>query len=211
MKEAYVTLTQRAEARQSIKKSLFIGRLIPVTTQEEAGAELAALKKQHWDATHNCSALVLRGGVTRSSDDGEPAGTAGKPMLEALLGLGIQDVLAVVTRYFGGTLLGTGGLVRAYGSTVSLTAESASLIRRIPANLWEARLPFKLWGRGETLVRSLGYLKDVEYGEDVRFILCLKAHEEENFKKALSELSGGGAQPRLMGEDWLVEPYFPSK
>jgi uncharacterized YigZ family protein len=102
------------------KKSRFIATLRPVSTEEEAAAFLAEMKKKYWDARHNCSAMVIGYGaeLTRCSDDGEPSGTAGRPMLETLLGSGVRNVAVVVTRYFGGTLLGTGGLVRAYTAAV---------------------------------------------------------------------------------------------
>ena len=102
------------------KKSRFLATVRPVETEEEASAFIEEMKKKYWDATHNCSAFVIgrRGEITRCSDDGEPSGTAGRPMLEVLLKEGICNTAVVVTRYFGGTLLGTGGLVRAYGAAV---------------------------------------------------------------------------------------------
>ncbi|MCD7836729.1 MAG: YigZ family protein [Lachnospiraceae bacterium] len=116
------------------KKSRFIATVRKCGTEAEAAAFIDEMKKKYWDASHNCSAFVIggEGGFTRCSDDGEPAGTAGRPMLEVLLGEGIRDAAVVVTRYFGGTLLGTGGLVRAYGQAVKagLAACTTGTMRR---------------------------------------------------------------------------------
>ena len=107
------------------KKSRFIANIFPVTTEEEALEKITAMRKKYYDARHNCSAFVIgsKGELTRSSDDGEPSGTAGRPMLEVLTGSGIRNIAAVVTRYFGGVLLGTGGLVRAYSGAVKMALE----------------------------------------------------------------------------------------
>ncbi|SDC16421.1 uncharacterized protein, YigZ family [Sanguibacter gelidistatuariae] len=115
-----------------IKKSRFITRLAHVTTTEEAEAVITAVRKQFWDARHNCVALIVGpgGDQQRSSDDGEPSGTAGVPMLEVLRHRGVTDVVAVVTRYFGGVLLGAGGLVRAYSTSVGQALDAATIVRR---------------------------------------------------------------------------------
>ena len=114
------------------KKSRFIANIFPVTTEEEALEKITAMRKKYYDARHNCSAFVIgsKGELTRSSDDGEPSGTAGRPMLEVLTGSGIRNIAAVVTRYFGGVLLGTGGLVRAYSGAVKMALEQCETITR---------------------------------------------------------------------------------
>ena len=118
--ESYKMIEEGGQGEIEEKKSRFIATVRPVATEEEAVAFIEEMKKKYWDARHNCSAFVLgsRAEMTRCSDDGEPSGTAGRPMLEVLLGSGIRNVAVVVTRYFGGTLLGTGGLVRAYTQAV---------------------------------------------------------------------------------------------
>ena len=118
MEKPYKTILESAEDEFVEKKSRFIAYTSPVHTVEEANAFIAGIRQRHWDATHNVPAFVLRSGVQRSSDDGEPGGTAGMPVLDVLLKSGVQDVCVVVTRYFGGILLGAGGLVRAYSSAV---------------------------------------------------------------------------------------------
>ena len=116
----WLTLYNGGTGEIEEKKSRFIATLEPVSSEEEAVAVIAAVKKKYWDAKHNCSAFVIgdKGQITRCSDDGEPSGTAGRPMLDVLVGEHVTNVCAVVTRYFGGTLLGTGGLVRAYSAAV---------------------------------------------------------------------------------------------
>ena len=114
------------------KKSRFIATVKPVDSEEEASAFIAEMKKKYWDARHNCSAFVIgeHNEIQRSSDDGEPAGTAGHPMLDVLLGEGIHNTAVVVTRYFGGTLLGTGGLVRAYSKSVQAGLAASTVLER---------------------------------------------------------------------------------
>ena len=131
MLEKYKTVYQGGEGETVEKKSRFIATVIPVKTEEEAIAFIESMKKKYWNATHNCSAYVIgeQFQIQRCSDDGEPSGTAGKPMLDVLLGEEIHDTAVVVTRYFGGTLLGTGGLVRAYSGSVQA---GLPLVRLLP-------------------------------------------------------------------------------
>ena len=127
----YITIKGRAEARFEEKKSVFIGYVCHVESEEEALAFVKEIKEKHKDATHNCYGYVMKGGILcRYSDDGEPQGTAGKPILDMLVKSGVDDVCVVVTRYFGGTLLGTGGLVRAYTSAALGALENAEIIKR---------------------------------------------------------------------------------
>jgi putative IMPACT (imprinted ancient) family translation regulator len=128
---SYLTFARDAEAEIEVKRSRFLCTIARVDTEDAARAVVERLRKQHWDARHHCFGLRIRQGrlhpeVERSSDDGEPAGTAGAPMLEVLRGREVSDVVAVVTRWFGGTLLGTGGLIRAYGDAVSAALDAAT-------------------------------------------------------------------------------------
>ena len=129
---SYLTVARDAEAEIEVKRSRFLCTLARVADEDAARAVVDRLRKRHWDAGHHCSAFVIgaRGEVQRSSDDGEPAGTAGAPMLEVLRGHEVTDVVAVVTRWFGGTLLGAGGLVRAYGDAVRAGLEASGTLRR---------------------------------------------------------------------------------
>ena len=134
MSEEYKAVYEGGEGELIEKKSRFIATVIPAESEEEALAFIEAMKKKYWNATHNCSAYVIgeKGQLKRCSDDGEPSGTAGRPMLEVLEGEGIRNVAVVVTRYFGGTLLGTGGLVRAYSASVKAGLASSVIITKIP-------------------------------------------------------------------------------
>ena len=164
---SYMTVRDNAEAEYVDRRSRFIAAIRPVKTEEEALAFIAARKKQHWDARHNVHAYMLRNGISRFSDDGEPQGTAGLPMLETIQKRGITDCVVVVTRYFGGILLGTGGLVRAYTSSVSETCAAAPKLRFCPYDLYRLDVPFKLWGKLEGSIYSVGgMIKSIEYAEN---------------------------------------------
>jgi putative IMPACT (imprinted ancient) family translation regulator len=125
MADGFLTLSGAAEAQTRVKASVFLAYAAPAADEEEARAILAAREKAMWDATHHCSAWRLRGGVSRSNDAGEPSGSAGAPILAAIDGAGVVDAVVVVTRWYGGTKLGVGGLVRAYGEAAALALEAA--------------------------------------------------------------------------------------
>ena len=150
------TIAAPVEHEIVIKKSRFIARVEPVGSVDEADAVIARLRKQWWDARHNCSAMVtgLLGDQARSSDDGEPSGTAGVPMLEVLRRRELTDVTAVVTRYFGGVKLGAGGLVRAYSSAVSEALDLARLVRRQSLTQVTIDVPHAEAGRFDNLLRE---------------------------------------------------------
>ena len=148
--DEYLIPTQFGEAEFVEKKSRFIGRVWPVDTEEEALAKIQEMKKKHYDATHNCWAYIIRDGAARFSDDGEPGGTAGMPMLQVLQRECLFNVVCVVTRYFGGILLGAGGLVRAYtkGAKIAVDAAGKSMKRAVPLSLLRAGQAGsrRLWG-----------------------------------------------------------------
>ncbi|HET7462798.1 MAG TPA: YigZ family protein [Longimicrobium sp.] len=125
MSDDFLTLAGPGEAQTRVKASVFLATAWPVETEDEARATLAAREKAMWDATHHCNAWKLRGGVTRANDAGEPGGSAGAPILAAIEGAGLVDVVVIVTRWYGGTKLGVGGLVRAYGEAAALALEAA--------------------------------------------------------------------------------------
>lgn len=150
------TIASAVEHETVIRKSRFLTRIEPVSSVEQADAVIAAIRKRAWDATHNCTAMVtgLLGDQARSSDDGEPSGTAGIPMLEVLRRRELTDVVAVVTRYFGGVKLGAGGLVRAYSSAVSEALDLASLVRRAALRQVTLEVPHADAGRYDNLLRD---------------------------------------------------------
>lgn len=150
------TIASAVEHETVIRKSRFLTRIEPVSSVEQADTLIAAIRKRAWDANHNCTAMVtgLLGDQARSSDDGEPSGTAGIPMLEVLRRRELTDVVAVVTRYFGGVKLGAGGLVRAYSSAVSEALDLASLVRRAALRQVTLEVPHADAGRYDNLLRD---------------------------------------------------------
>ena len=185
------------------KKSRFICTVRPVETEEEAVAFIAEMKKKYWDARHNCSAFVLgdRQELTRCSDDGEPAGTAGRPMLEVLLGRGIHNAAVVVTRYFGGTLLGTGGLVRAYAKSVQEGLACSQVITKYLGVCIEIGTDYNGVGKLQYLFgqKKIPVL-DAQYAEDVKFRILVKKSMEEETQKAVTEATNGKASVTVIKE-----------
>ncbi|MBO4750107.1 MAG: YigZ family protein [Lachnospiraceae bacterium] len=192
--DSYRILLGGGQGTYEEKKSRFIATVRPCQSEEEAGAFIEEMKKKYWDARHNCSAFCIgaRSELTRCSDDGEPSGTAGRPMLEVLLGSGIRNVCVVVTRYFGGVLLGTGGLVRAYTQAVKegLAACEVGVMR--PGV--ELRLAMQYTEVGKVLYllgqRGIEPLSG-DYGETVSLVALLPASEEEAFRRELTEATAG--------------------
>lgn len=189
------------------KKSRFIAQVFPVKTEEEVMQLLETTRKKYWDARHNCSAFVLgsRQELTRCSDDGEPGGTAGRPMLEVLIGEGLCDAAAVVTRYFGGTLLGTGGLVRAYGGAVkeALSAAETGIMRygvkiRIGTD-------YNSVGKMQHLLGRRGIVPEAEYGEAAIFTVTVPVGEAEALKKEVTEATCGKARLTELEKIYFVD------
>lgn len=177
------------------KKSRFICTVRPVHSEQEASAFIEETKKKYWDARHNCSAFILgsRQEQTRCSDDGEPNGTAGRPMLEVLLGEGLCDVAAVVTRYFGGTLLGTGGLVRAYsGAVKEALAHAETGWMRYGVKL-RIGTDYNSVGKIQHLFGRRNIPAEAEYGEAVRFTVTVSAGEAEAVRREITEATCGKA------------------
>lgn len=176
------------------KKSRFIATVRPVETEEEALEFIEGLKKKYWDATHNCYAYVIgeNNRIQRFSDDGEPSGTAGKPMLDVLVNEEIHNVAVVVTRYFGGTLLGTGGLVRAYGKAVKEGLDSSVVVEKIRGIVLEIRTDYNGLGKIQYLLgqRKIDIL-DSEYAEDVLVKALVPMELLDEVKKAVIEATGG--------------------
>lgn len=192
-----------------VKKSRFICSMFRVASEEEARAHIDAARKQYWDANHNCTAWAIGPGqrLQRSSDDGEPSGTAGIPMLEVLRRREITDTLAIVTRYFGGTLLGAGGLIRAYGGAVSAAIDSIGVVERKPLSVVMLRAPYDDAGRIENAIRASDYsLNDVGYSMDVAFELVMEPERVDGFAHWVSELTNGSLSPEDGGTRFVEVP-----
>lgn len=195
--DRYVMLARGASAELVEKKSRFIATIRPVSAEAEAVAFIEEMKKKYYDARHNCSAFVIgsKGELTRSSDDGEPSGTAGRPMLEVLTGSGIRNIAVVVTRYFGGVLLGTGGLVRAYSGAVKLALEQCETITRRYGVKLRIRTDYNGVGKIQYLLGSKGIaIKDSVYAADVELTVMAPIEEYDALCKELTETTNGRAE-----------------
>lgn len=193
---AYKTLLTPKEAEIIQKKSRFIGILIPVESEEAAKAHMITIRKQHHQASHYCYAFRIRDHlpVERYSDDGEPSGTAGMPMLEVLRGAGLVNVLMVSVRYFGGTKLGTGGLVRAYTQCAQSAIAAASIIEVGQYRRLSATVDYGLSGKVEHHIATHELLQDaVVYGTDVTYSLYVKANAAQELIQTLTDITDGKA------------------
>ena len=193
--EDYKTVENNAEAEMIERKSRFIGYCRPVKNQDEAVDFINEIRAMHRQATHNVYAYVLReDNIMRYSDDGEPAGTAGVPVLEVIKKEGLTDVCVVVTRYFGGILLGAGGLVRAYGKSAKLGIDEAVRIEKIYCNLYLVRCDYSTYGKLEYAVNTEGYiLKDCAFENDVCMTIGVRPDDVNKFTKTVADISGGSA------------------
>lgn len=205
----YLTLAADGAAEIEVRRSRFLARLSRVATEDEARAVVEQVRRQHWDARHNCSAFVLGpdGAVMRSSDDGEPSGTAGAPMLEVLRGRGLSDVVAVVTRYFGGVLLGAGGLVRAYSDAVRAGVDAAGVVERRLLALYDVRVGLAAAGKVENELRARGLLvRGVDYADVATVHLAVDAETSTPVASLVAELTAGESRPRPVGSAWVDVP-----
>lgn len=203
--DRYLTVARNAEAEIEAKRSRFLCTIERVEDESSARAVVERLRKQHWDARHHCSAFLLgaRAEVQRSSDDGEPSGTAGAPMLDVLRGQEISDVVAVVTRWFGGTLLGAGGLVRAYGDAVRAGLEVAGTRERLLVAEHAVAISHADAGRVESELRTRGFdVMDAVYAEQVTLRVGVRPDQVERLTAVLAELTGGVAIPEPLRRLW---------
>ena len=192
--DEYLIPTQFGEAEFVEKKSRFIGRVWPVDTEEEALAKIQEMKKKHYDATHNCWAYIIRDGAVRFSDDGEPGGTAGMPMLQVLQREGLFNVVCVVTRYFGGVLLGTGGLVRAYTTATARALENAEVVTVRSVIELSVTVDYSLYERASLLIQGAGAkLAEPEFTDRVALRWQMPEGTEGPLLEQLRELTRGGA------------------
>lgn len=203
----YQVLLEAGQAEIVEKKSRFIAYLAKCESEKEATDFIEMIKKKHWDARHNCSAFVIGDSaqLTRCSDDGEPAGTAGRPMLEVLLGSGVRNVAVVVTRYFGGVLLGTGGLVRAYSQAV----KEALDVSKIGTMQYGYRLKITTDYNGIGKILYLLGQRSIEpyesdYGENVSLGILVPYDEKESLCKEIIEATLGKAQIEKLQEEFFV-------
>ncbi|HET8594038.1 MAG TPA: YigZ family protein [Intrasporangium sp.] len=209
---SYLTVAGPVRSEIEVKRSRFVCDLEPVPTEEAARAVIERVRAGSREARHHCTAFLLGpdAALQRSNDDGEPSGTAGMPMLEVLKGAGVTDVVAVVTRWFGGVLLGTGGLIRAYGGAVQAALENAIFVRYELSVILATTVPHADGPRVENGLRSRGGLNvtGVDYRADgVRIEAAVPPGREPDAGAALAELTAGRARFEPVGEEWVrMEP-----
>ncbi len=206
MVKKYKTVSKRAQVEIVEKKSRFIATVMPVQSQEEVDELLQGLRKEHWNARHHCYAYQIgeRNEIQRFSDDGEPQGTAGKPILDVLKGEGLRDTAIIVTRYFGGTLLGTGGLVRAYGRSAKEGVLAANIIQCILMRRYMVTIPYTLVGKIQYLLAENGYIiEDEIYTEEVSLHVLVKEDDCDLFEKQIIEHTS--AEANIQKEDTLYK------
>ena len=205
MSESYFVPCAEAESEFTEKRSRFIGHVARVETEAEARAYIEKIKKQHYDARHNCWCYAIHeGNLVRYGDDGEPQGTAGQPMLNVFQREGVENVVCVVTRYFGGVLLGAGGLTRAYAKSAKDALDAAGKARMTLWSRCRVSVPYPLFERLSRLIDAHGGVAEAtDYGATVTVTLRLPEERAGSFTAALTELSNGGVAPEPLGTEFL--------
>ena len=191
---SYKTVKKDAIAEAEIKKSRFLAHIAEVRSEEEAEALIKETRKKYYDASHSCSAYILNSdkGIRHSSDDGEPSGTAGKPILDVISGAGLSNVIVIVTRYFGGTELGTGGLVRAYSGATAEVLKNSEIVEVTDARLTEFVIDYGLLPKLQHICMELGIIiYETEYFEKVKISVLITEKASGKFFKELIEITAG--------------------
>jgi uncharacterized YigZ family protein len=205
--DEYLVPTQFGEDEFYEKKSHFIGRVWPVETEEEALEKIQAMKKQHYGATHNCWAYIIKDGAVRFSDDGEPGGTAGMPMLQVLQREGLYNIVCVVTRYFGGILLGAGGLVRAYTKGAKIAVDAAGKSMKRVWTVVYLPCPYPFYERVKLLVAEFeGIIRQTDFGAEVELELLFPEANVQAFFEKLTDLSSGTIEGMETGQEYRAFP-----
>lgn len=202
---SYKTVENEANDEFVEQRSKFIGYVRPVKTEKEALDFIYEKKKIHWDATHNVYAYVIReGGIQRCSDDGEPHGTAGVPVLDVMIKSGVTNAVVVVTRYFGGILLGAGGLVRAYTKGAKIALEAGGIVTMKNCNMCHLSCDYNQYGKIAGLVPSNGGVIDnTEFGENVTIDFHITEEALKNFNKQLSDVTCGSVETEIINEKFF--------
>lgn len=211
-KEIYKTVREQSESLLIEKKSKFIANVKPVDNEQDALDFLNEMRSKYSDATHNVYAYVIdENNIYRYSDDGEPSGTAGMPVLDAIRKSGIVDVIVVVTRYFGGTLLGTGGLVHTYGASAKQGLEQSHIVQRQLCDILYVKVDYSLLGKMQHEIMASGYiLEDTLYEDNVTFIISTPVAETDKIIGDLINLTNAAAEitktdKKYVDTDWEAE------
>lgn len=205
MKPSYKTVARSAAATMIERKSKFIATVRPVKTEAQALELIAEMKSKYYDATHNVYAYIIgEGNIMRYSDDGEPSGTAGVPVLEVMRKEGIIDTAVVVTRYFGGILLGAGGLVRAYGASAKLGLDEAKIVTRTLCDLVEVSCDYTLFGKVQYETLGAGYImKDIVYEGDVKVYVYTKIDKTDEYIKLMCDITNARVQTKVVSREYI--------
>lgn len=200
----YKSVKQCSEAEYTVNRSRFIGRCFPVDSEEAALCLLGDIRKKHWDATHNCFAYRIgENAAARFSDDGEPGGTAGKPIMDVLTGRELTNVLCVVTRYFGGILLGAGGLVRAYSKSAAEAVAKAGVVSYLPGTILDIPMDYSRYGALEGFIRANAEVRNVTFAQNVVVTVAVEDTNLLKFMKEVTERSDGRCTPVTIGTGYM--------
>ena len=203
----YCTVRNTIENEIVIQKSRFLTLCQPVASEKDIQALLAARRKRYWDASHHCYAYALGSdaSIARYSDDGEPGGTAGLPMMEVLKAKQLADIVVIVTRYFGGTLLGAGGLVRAYSRSTSEAVGLAGIVTMLPSDALRVTMDYSMWSRLQSPLEKAGVLlEEPEYMQDVSLRIWVRQSEREEVIQSIIRWSDGRVEPRYDSTQYMA-------
>lgn len=205
--DEYLIPTKEAEAEFIEKRSRFIGHIRPVETEEEALEFLREKREKYWDAAHNVYAYIIKDGPTRFSDAGEPGGTAGMPTLQVLQREGLYNVCCVVTRYFGGILLGAGGLFRAYGHGAKIAVEAAGKSMKRVWDVIYLPVPYSWYERMKQEVSAYeGIIRDTQYGADIELEVLTPTAKTKDFLDRVVDISAGTLEGMITGQEYIAFP-----
>ncbi len=205
--DEYLVPTAFGEDEFIEKKSRFIGRVWPVETEEAALEKIQEMKKKHYDATHNCWAYIIKDGAVRFSDDGEPGGTAGMPMLQVLQREGLYNVVCVVTRYFGGILLGAGGLVRAYTKGAKIAVDAAGKSMKRVWSVLYVPCPYSWYERVKLAVEAFGgIIRTTDFGADVELEILVPEAQAQPFLDKLTDMSAATIEGMETDQEYRAFP-----
>lgn len=210
MQIQYLTMSGYGEKEIIINKSRFIGYVTRAETEEDAIRFIEQIKKKHWDATHNCSAYIIgeHDQHQKANDDGEPSGTAGKPILEVIKKIGLKDTVVVVTRYFGGIKLGAGGLIRAYGQAASEAIHTTGIIQRTLHTQILITADYSLLGKLENELRSADHLiQHIDFLEQVTITVLVPVGEETRLEQFITDLTSAQAKMSQGSQVYVDLPW----
>ena len=205
--DEYLVPTGYGEDEFIERKSRFIGRVWYVESEEEALARIQEMKKQHYDATHNCWAYVIRDGAMRFSDDGEPGGTAGNPMMQVLQREELYNIVCVVTRYFGGVLLGAGGLVRAYTKGAKIASDAAGRSMKRVWTVLYIPCPYSYYERVKLEAEAFGgIIRDTQFGAEVELEILVAREQAQAFLDKITDMTAGTVEGMELGQEYRAFP-----